>query len=104
MVRSARGMSRRSFLKAGAIAATAISMTDLLANRQLLHAHCHDQKTALDGSCRSAPSQASLTRTDHRGGACGETRTHGVRREALRCIPDAVRRNLEERSWVTWLT
>ena len=29
---------------------------------------------------------------------------HGVRREALRCIPDAVRRNLEERSWVTWLT
>ena len=28
---------------------------------------------------------------------CGESRTSGVRREALRCIPDAVRRNLEER-------
>ena len=29
---------------------------------------------------------------------------HGVRREALRCIPDAVGRNWEECSWVTWLT
>ena len=33
-----------------------------------------------------------------------ENRMHGVRREALRCIPDAVGRNLEECSWVTWLT
>ena len=28
----------------------------------------------------------------------------GVRREALRCIPNAVGKNLEERSWVNWLT
>jgi hypothetical protein len=27
-----------------------------------------------------------------------------VRREALRCIPDAVGRNSEECSWVAWLT
>jgi RNA-directed DNA polymerase len=50
---------------------------DLLANRQLLHAHCHDQKTALDASGQPGPSQASMTRTDHRGAVCGETRTHG---------------------------
>jgi hypothetical protein len=35
---------------------------------------------------------------------CGGTRTSGVRREALCRIPDAVGRDLEERSWVTWLT
>jgi hypothetical protein len=29
---------------------------------------------------------------------------HGVRREALRRIPDAVGRNSEECSWVAWLT
>jgi len=58
----------------------------------------------LDGSGRPPPPQASLTRTDHRGAVCGETRTHGVRREALRCIPDAVGRNLEECSWVAWFT
>ena len=40
----------------------------------------------------------------HRRAGCPETGPPGVRREALRCIPDAVRRNLEECSWVTWLT
>ena len=29
---------------------------------------------------------------------------HGVRREALRCIPDAVGMNLEGGSWVARLT
>ena len=33
-----------------------------------------------------------------------EDRTHGVRREALRRIPNAVGRNSEECSWVAWLT
>jgi RNA-directed DNA polymerase len=51
--------------------------SDLIANQQLLHAHCHDQKTALDGSVRPPPAQASMTRIDHRGAVCGETRTHG---------------------------
>ncbi len=31
---------------------------------------------------------------------CGESRTSGVRREALRCIPDAVGMNSEGGSWV----
>jgi hypothetical protein len=35
---------------------------------------------------------------------CLETGTSGVRREALRRIPDAVGRNSEECSWVAWLT
>jgi RNA-directed DNA polymerase len=46
-------------------------------NRQLLHAHCHDAKTATDGSHRPWPREVSVTRTDHRGAVCGETRTHG---------------------------
>ena len=33
-----------------------------------------------------------------------ETRTAGVRREALRCIPGAAGRNLEGGSWVAWFT
>ena len=33
-----------------------------------------------------------------------ENLTSGVRREALRRIPGAAGRNLEERSWVNWLT
>ena len=33
-----------------------------------------------------------------------ENRTSGVRREALRCIPNAVGKNVEERSWVNGLT
>ena len=41
---------------------------------------------------------------DHWRAGCRETGMSCVRREALRCIPDAVRRNLEERSWVAWLT
>jgi RNA-directed DNA polymerase len=50
-------------------------------NRQLLHAHCHDAKTATDGSHRREPREASVTGTDHRGAVCGETRTHGFEGE-----------------------
>jgi RNA-directed DNA polymerase len=50
-------------------------------NRQLLHAHCHDVKTASDGSGHRAPPEVSVTRTDHRGAVCGETRTHGFEGE-----------------------
>ena len=42
-------------------------------------------------------------RDDHWRARCRETGTPGVRREALRRIPDAVGRNLEERSWVDGL-
>ena len=41
---------------------------------------------------------------DHWRAGCRETGLPCVRREALRCIPDAVGRNLEECSWVAWLT
>jgi RNA-directed DNA polymerase len=40
---------------------------DTAANRQLLHAHCHDQKTAADGSARPRPRAVSMPRTSHRG-------------------------------------
>jgi RNA-directed DNA polymerase len=40
---------------------------DRIGNRQLLHAHCHDEKTAMDGSHRPRPREVSMTRTDHRG-------------------------------------
>ena len=50
-------------------------------NRQLLHAHCHDAKTALDGSHRPRPREVSRTGTDHRGAVCRETRTHGFEGE-----------------------
>ena len=50
-------------------------------NRQLLHAHCHAAKTALDGSHRPRPREVSGTGTDHRGAVCGETRTHGFEGE-----------------------
>jgi RNA-directed DNA polymerase len=51
--------------------------SDATTNRQLLHAHCHAAKTATDGSHRPRPREVSMTRTDHRGAVCGETRTHG---------------------------
>ena len=35
---------------------------------------------------------------------CGESRTPGVRREALRCIPGSAGRNSEGGFWVAWLT
>lgn len=35
--------------------------------------------------------------------ACGETRLSGVRREAFGSIPDVVRKNSEEGSWVNGL-
>lgn len=41
--------------------------SDAAANRQLLHAHCHDQKTAADGSCRRQPPEVSMPETTHRG-------------------------------------
>jgi len=65
-------------------------------NRQLLHAHCHDAKTAVDGSIRPRPHEVSMTRTGHRGAVCGETRTHGVRREARHHIPDSVGKHSKE--------
>jgi RNA-directed DNA polymerase len=36
-------------------------------NRQLLHAHCHDAKTAEDGSHHPRPREVSVTRTGQRG-------------------------------------
>jgi len=50
-------------------------------NRQLLHAHCHDAKTAVDGSRHPRLHEVSRTRTDPRGAVCGETRTHGFEGE-----------------------
>ena len=50
-------------------------------NRQLLHAHCHAAKTAVDGSRCPRPNEVSRTRTGHRGAVCGETRTHGFEGE-----------------------
>ena len=50
-------------------------------NRQLLHAHCHDVKTATDGSHRREPPEVSMTTTGHRGAVCRETRTHGFEGE-----------------------
>jgi RNA-directed DNA polymerase len=47
------------------------------ANRQLLPAPGHDANTAVDGSHRPPLHEVSVTRTDHRGAVCGETRTHG---------------------------
>ncbi len=41
--------------------------SDETGNRQLLHAHCHDAKTAVDGSHPARPREVSMTRTDHRG-------------------------------------
>jgi RNA-directed DNA polymerase len=51
--------------------------SNAVANRQLLHAHCHDAKTAGGGSSRRRPPEVPVTRTDHRGAVCRETRTHG---------------------------
>jgi RNA-directed DNA polymerase len=41
--------------------------SDAAANRQLLHAHCHDAKTAVDRPNRPRPGEVSMTRTSHRG-------------------------------------
>jgi len=40
---------------------------DGVRNRQLLHRHCHDQKTARDGSLCQARGEVSQTTTIHRG-------------------------------------
>src|SRR4030095_1361323 len=40
----------------------ALSGTDGRLNRQLLHGHCHDAKTAVDGSHRRWPSGVPVTR------------------------------------------
>ena len=40
------------------------------------------------------------TRNDHWRARYGETRSAGVRREALRCIPGAAGRNSEGGSWI----
>ena len=37
----------------------ALGGVDRLHNRQLIHAHCHDQKTAEDGSLRRRPAPAT---------------------------------------------
>jgi len=47
----------------------ALGGQDRLHNRQLLHAHCHDQKTAADGSChpgRAGPHRPSAARVVRR--------------------------------------
>lgn len=40
----------------------ALSGPDRVGNRQLLHGHCHDAKTAQDGSHRHPPSEVPMTR------------------------------------------
>jgi RNA-directed DNA polymerase len=46
---------------------------DIYENLQLLHRHCHDTKTAKDGSLK----QISQKRFLQRGAVCGENRKHG---------------------------
>src|SRR5215217_7687477 len=67
MLRPDEGMSRRSFLKAGAIAATAVGMTDLLiapvdasphatiASAGLLGAPLDQAMTIVDSHCHATP-------------------------------------------------
>ncbi len=43
----------------------------------------------------------SFRSSSHWRAVCDQSRTSGVRREALRCIPDPIGRNLEECFWVT---
>lgn len=42
----------------------ALGGPDGMANRQLLHGHCHDAKTAQDGSNRRRPSEVPMTRAE----------------------------------------
>jgi len=56
-----------------------------------------------DGACAAV--LMSRAKAEELGApVLAEIGAHGVRREALRRIPDAVGRNSEECSWVAWLT
>jgi RNA-directed DNA polymerase len=45
------------------------SGADTLANRQLLHGHCHDAKTARDGLHRRVPTEVPMTRAKQKAAA-----------------------------------
>src|SRR5439155_25929486 len=84
------------------------------ANRQLLHGHCHDAKTARDGSNQSRSSEVPMTRAKKKAAQRQVTPrtqsprstveepdepkwlTSGVRREARHHIPGATRRHAKE--------